>query len=358
MTFPPAHVPSQMAHHPHIAPGFEKQEEDHVKSSDGAIRTPEEQHSPAETVLVCRGLSKSFGDHLAVKDVGFTINAGETYGLLGPNGAGKTTAISMIAGLLEPDAGEVVIAGRPMTARSIATRDDVGYVPQELAIYPELTGRENLTFFARMYGMKRAAAKDRVEEILNVIGLAERAKDRAKEYSGGMKRRLNIGIGLLHRPKLLILDEPTAGVDPQSRNSILEAVGKLSDEGMAVLYTTHYMEEAERLCDRVGIIDLGELKAEGSQRELVALVGEHDRVRLAVGAQGEAAVTAARGMAGVLEAGSSDGIVDLIVNDAQALLPKVLQTIGSQGVSVTGVDVTEPNLEAVFLHLTGKALRN
>jgi ABC-2 type transport system ATP-binding protein len=358
MTFPPAHVPPRLAHHPHLAPTSSEEERQPVETPDAAIRTPKDLEAHAATVLVCRGLSKSFGDHVAVRDVSFTIGAGETYGLLGPNGAGKTTTISMIAGLLEPDAGEVLIAGRPMTSRSIAVRDDVGYVPQELAIYPELTGRENLTFFARMYGMRRAAAKDRVEEILRVIGLEERAKDRAKEYSGGMKRRLNIGIGLLHRPKLLILDEPTAGVDPQSRNSILEAVGKLSEEGMAVLYTTHYMEEAERLCDRVGIIDLGELKAEGSQRELVALVGEHDRVRLTVGSQGEAAVSAVRGMAGVLEAGSSDGSVDLIVNDAQALLPKLLQKVGSQGVSVTGVDVTEPNLEAVFLHLTGKALRN
>ncbi len=357
MTFPPAHVPPQMAHHPHLAP-VSDEEERNPEGSDTPTRTPEDLGTHVATVLVCRGLSKSFGDHFAVKDVSFTIGAGETYGLLGPNGAGKTTTISMIAGLLEPDAGEVLIAGKPMTARSIATRDDVGYVPQELAIYPELTGRENLTFFAHMYGMRRAAAKDRVEEILKVIGLAGRAKDRAKEYSGGMKRRLNIGIGLLHRPKLLILDEPTAGVDPQSRNSILEAVGKLSEEGMAVLYTTHYMEEAERLCDRVGIIDLGELKAEGSQRELVALVGEHDRIRLTVGAQGEAAVAAAGGIPGVLGAGSSNGGVDLIVNDAQALLPKLLQAIGAQGVSVTGVDVTEPNLEAVFLHLTGKALRN
>jgi ABC-2 type transport system ATP-binding protein len=340
MTFPPAHVPPKLAHRSEVK----------VKASERKARSEipaapvvglEERPLESDAVLLCQGLKKSFGDHVAVNNVGFQIGAGETYGLLGPNGAGKTTTISMITGLLEPDEGEVLIAGHPMTTRSTATRIEIGYVPQELAIYPELSGRENLTFFARMYGMRRAAAKDR-----------------AKEYSGGMKRRLNIGIGLLHRPKLLILDEPTAGVDPQSRNSILEAVGKLSDEGMAVLYTTHYMEEAERLCDRVGIIDLGELKAEGSQRELVALVGEHDRIRLTVGAKGDAAVAAAIGMAGVLEAGASDGSVDLIASDAQALLPKLLQAVGAAGVSVTGVDVTEPNLEAVFLHLTGKALRN
>ena len=186
----------------------------------------------------------------------------------------------MVCGLLEPDAGAVEVAGAPLTTRSVAAKAAIGYVPQDLAIYPDLSAAENLRFFARLYGIPSAKARERVTEVLDVVGLAERGDDQAKTYSGGMKRRLNIGIGLLHRPRLLVLDEPTVGVDPQSRNAILESVERLAAEGMAVLYTTHYMEEAERLCDRIGIVDLGELKAEGTRGELVALVGQHDRVQL------------------------------------------------------------------------------
>ena len=245
-------------------------------------------------MLECRGLRRSFGDLVAVDGVGFHIDAGETYGLLGPNGAGKTTTISMIAGLLERDGGEVVVAGEPMTTHAIRAKSAIGYVPQDLAIYPDLSARENLMFFARLYGMPTAEAKRRSAEVLEVTGLADRAGDQTKKYSGGMKRRLNIGIGLLHRPKLLILDEPTVGVDPQSRNAILESVEGLSGEGMAVLYTTHYMEEAERLCDRVGVIDHGQLIAEGTRTELVSLVGERDRVRLSAGGELEKAAVALR----------------------------------------------------------------
>ena len=234
-----------------------------------------------QRVLECRGLRRCFGKLVAVDGVGFHIDPGETYGLLGPNGAGKTTAISMIAGLLEPDEGEVLVAGEPMTTRSVRAKNALGYVPQDLAIYPDLSGRENLMFFARLYGMPTAEAKHRTDQVLALTGLADRAGDQTKQYSGGMKRRLNIGIGLLHQPKLLILDEPTVGVDPQSRNAILESVAGLSGAGMAVLYTTHYMEEAERLCDRIGIIDHGKLIAEGTRAELVGMVGEGDQVRLA-----------------------------------------------------------------------------
>ena len=233
-----------------------------------------------EAVLHCEGLRKRFGDIQAVNGVSFDIAPGESYGLLGPNGAGKTTTISIVAGLLEADGGEAFVAGKRLTTRSVAAKAAIGFVPQELAIYPDLTAHENLSFFARLYGLSAKQARARVEEVLEVIGLSERAKDQAKTYSGGMKRRLNIGIGLLHEPSLLILDEPTVGVDPQSRNAILESVEQLGEQGMAVLYTTHYMEEAERLCDRVGIIDRGELKAEGTREELVALLGEHDKVRL------------------------------------------------------------------------------
>src|SRR5687768_11396172 len=192
--------------------------------------------------MVAKGLAKSFGDLVAVDGVGFTIGEGETYGLLGPNGAGKTTTISMIAGLLQGDEGEVRVGGELISPKSVAPKRRMGLVPQELAIYPDLTARENLDFFGRLYGMGGAELAQRAERVLAVVGLDERQKDLTKEFSGGMKRRLNIGIGLLHNPELLILDEPTVGVDPQSRNAILEAVEELSSAGVAVLYTTHYME--------------------------------------------------------------------------------------------------------------------
>ena len=223
-----------------------------------------------DSVLSCTGLRKRFGDVQAVNGISFRIAAGETYGLLGPNGAGKTTTISIVCGLLEPDAGAVEVAGAPMTTRSVAAKAAIGYVPQDLAIYPDLTAAENLRFFARLYGIPSAQARERVAEVLEVVGLADRGDDQAQTYSGGMKRRLNIGIGLLHRPRLLVLDEPTVGVDPQSRNAILESVERLAGEGMAVLYTTHYMEEAERLCDRIVIVDHGRVLADDTLAGLAA----------------------------------------------------------------------------------------
>ncbi|HEX9643502.1 MAG TPA: ABC transporter ATP-binding protein [Acidimicrobiia bacterium] len=309
-------------------------------------------------VLEATGLWKRFGDLEAVRGVSFHIDSGETYGLLGPNGAGKTTSISMVSGLLRRDAGTVLVDGEPMTTTSLAPKADVGLVPQDLAVYPDLTGRENLRFFGRLYGMRRPDLEDRIESVLEVIGLTERADDRAREFSGGMKRRLNIGIGLLHQPKLLILDEPTVGVDPQSRNAILESVEQLSGEGMAVLYTTHYMEEAERLCDRVGIIDQGEIKAEGTRRELVQMVGQLDRIRIGTSGHNDDSVSHMRRMVGVSDVSVGDGAIEVLVADAGRILAEALAVLTGGGVTVSSVAIEEPDLEAVFLHLTGKALRD
>ncbi len=250
------------------------------------------------------------------------------------------------------------MAGSPITPTSTHAKNAIGYVPQDLAVYPDLTAVENLRFFGRLYGLTGSALSGRVGEILDVIGLADRGDDKAGEYSGGMKRRLNIGIGLLHRPALLILDEPTVGVDPQSRNAILESVEALSREGMAVLYTTHYMEEAERLCDRVGIIDTGRIQAEGTRRELVSLVGERDRIHLAVTSRAIEAAEAAGKLPVVAGASVGDGAIELIVDDARSALPVVFEAVGAAGAQIGGVEIAEPNLEAVFLHLTGKALRD
>ena len=311
-----------------------------------------------QPVLVASRLRKAFDDLIAVDGVSFEIGQGETYGLLGPNGAGKTTSISMIGGLLERDGGTVTVAGEEMTTESTKAKAHIGLVPQDLAIYPDLTARENLRFFGRLYGMPKDALSARIDEVLAVIGLEDRGDDLSREFSGGMKRRLNIGIGLLHGPTLLILDEPTVGVDPQSRNAILESVEHLSDEGMAVLYTTHYMEEAERLCDRVAIIDQGQIKAEGTRRELITMVGQRDRVRIEAAGDLVGAARSLERIESVEEVSVSDGRIDLIASDASESLSAMLSAASAGGASITSVDVTEPNLEAVFLHLTGKALRD
>jgi ABC-2 type transport system ATP-binding protein len=295
---------------------------------------------------------------VAVDGVGFCIGPSETYGLLGPNGAGKTTTISMICGLLVRDAGTVVVAGRPVDIDEADAKAAIGYVPQELAIYPDLTARENLRFFGQLYRMGGAELERRVDEILETIELADRGNDRTDQFSGGMKRRLNIGIGLLHRPRLLVLDEPTVGVDPQSRNAILSSVEELARQGMAILYTTHYMEEAERLCDRVGIIDHGRIEAEGTRRELVGLIGQRDRIDLAATGELQAAATAVRDSQGVREATVQEGGLTLLVEDARGILPRVLEAVAGAGAMVSSVEIVEPDLEAVFLHLTGRALRD
>ena len=294
-----------------------------------------------------------------MRGVGFEIHEGETYGLLGPNGAGKTTTISMVCGLLAKDAGEVTLDGTPIDVGEVAAKAGIGYVPQELAIYPDLSARENLVFFGRLYGLGGSQLNDRVREVLALIGLTERAKDRVATFSGGMQRRLNIGIGLLHAPRLLLLDEPTVGVDPQSRNAILESVAALGRAGMAILYTTHYLEEAERLCDRVGIIDNGEIRAEGTTRDLVASIGEQDRVRLDGDRRRRAPPNARSGRSTTSRASAGATASSRSWSRTPAsMLTRILVAVEAAGADVRRVDVVEPDLEAVFLHLTGRALRD
>jgi ABC-2 type transport system ATP-binding protein len=311
-----------------------------------------------EPVLSCSDLRKRFKERLAVDGVGFQVGPGETYGLLGPNGAGKTTTISMICGLLRRDGGEVTVAGVSLDRDPEKVKAAIGYVPQDVALYLDLSGLENLRFWGRLYGLGGRDLAERVEATLEVVGLTERAGDKVADYSGGMQRRLNIAAGLLHRPRLLVLDEPTVGVDPQSRNAILANVEALGGQGIAVLYTTHYMEEAERLCDRVGIIDQGRLIAEGTRRELVARVGERDRIELAATGDLAALAAAAATLDGVDEAGVVAGGVHLVAKDGRRLLPPLLEAAERAGAEVTSVELAEPDLEAVFLHLTGKALRD
>lgn len=309
-------------------------------------------------ILTATGLRKTFGDLVAVDEVSFEIAPGESYGLLGPNGAGKTTTILMVCGLLRRDAGEVMVAGEPMNEKATRAKEAIGYVPQEIALYPDLTGKENLYFFGRLYGLGGADLSSRVQEALEVVGLTERARDRVSKYSGGMQRRLNIAAGLLHRPKLLVLDEPTVGVDPQSRNAILENVETLKSQGLAVLYTTHYMEEAERLCDRVGIIDEGKLIAEGTRRELVASIKQNDRVLISMASNVDEFIEEAGKLDGVDEISTTEQGAQLLGEEGRTLLPRLLEIADKVDAEVTSVEVFEPDLEAVFLHLTGKALRD
>lgn len=310
-------------------------------------------------VVRCEGLTRRFGDRTAVDDVGFEIAAGERYGLLGPNGSGKTTTISMLVGVLEPNAGSVAIGGHDMATDGAAARSLVGLVPQELALYEDLSALENLRFFGRLQGIGRRRLAARIDDVLDIVGLTDRASDRVSEFSGGMKRRVNIAVGLLHEPQLLVLDEPTVGVDPQSRDRILDAVETLGGEGMAVLYTTHYMEEAERLCDRVGILDTGSMIAEGTRDELVADIGRFDVVAItSASADLETLHAAVRGAPGVRTATVSASGVEAVVDDGAAAVAPLVAAASAAGVVVTGVETRRPNLEAVFLGLTGRALRD
>ena len=309
---------------------------------------------PSSPMLRCEGLRKSYGDRLAVDGVSFLIAERECYGLLGPNGAGKTTTISMLCGLAECDEGEITVDG--FVGGTLEAKAAIGYVPQDLALYPDLSAVENLTFFGQLYSLKGKELQARIGETLELVGLADRGKDRIGTYSGGMKRRANMAAGLLHRPKLLVLDEPTVGVDPQSRNAILETVGRL---GIAVLYTTHYMGEAAKLCDRIGIIDDGHLIAEGTADFLIGAHGGLDKVHLSCdGAYLAELAAACRELDNVHDVHQAGGNLELATDHGPAVLPAVVAAAARIGVDLSSVEVRSPNLEDVFLSLTGKELRD
>ena len=316
---------------------------------------------PAIQVL---DLYRSYGDVQAVQGVTLSAGAGEILALLGPNGAGKSTLISVLAGLLAPSAGDARIMGHSVTADSEAARASLGVVPQDIALYPDLSARENLLFWGKMYGLRGAALHARVDEVLELIGLTDRQRDRVAKYSGGMKRRVNIAVALLHRPPVIIMDEPTVGIDPQSRRHILDNVIQLNRQGMTVLYTTHYMEEAAELADHIAIMDQGKVIAYGTHDELVRLVGEQTRVDLTLSTLAEAVLAAWRTVEGVSQVDhvpaedGGDGIVTALVDDSNRVLPRLFEAATAQGARITSVDIREPNLEMVFLHLTGRALRD
>jgi ABC-2 type transport system ATP-binding protein len=313
-----------------------------------------------ESILEVKDLQKNYGDFAAVKGITFDIKEGEIFSLLGPNGAGKTTTISMLSTLYTPTAGDASIGGHSISKEPMAVKQVIGVVPQELALYEDLTARENLIFWGQMYGLSGKSLNSRVDEVLEQIGLVDKAKNQVKTYSGGMKRRVNIGVGLLHKPRLLFMDEPTVGIDPQSRRAILDTVKDLNKQGVTVLYTTHYMEEAEELSNRVGIIDHGELIALGTQDELTKQVGQTDTLILHIGENEdtEALAESLKSLDGVLEAISVDHEVSIVTPQAEEVLATVVGAANERGIKIHSIDIREPNLEAVFLHLTGRALRD
>lgn len=308
------------------------------------------------TILQAQGLRKRYGEREAVAGVSLQVQAGQILGLLGPNGAGKSTTIAMVCGLTTPDAGDVQVAGVSLAADAAGCKRRIGLVPQELALFDDLSARRNLEVFGALYGLAPASLKARVEAALAAVGLAERARDKPSTFSGGMKRRLHIACALVHDPELLLLDEPTAGVDPQSRNAIFDTLLALKAAGKALVYTTHYMEEVERLADRIVIVDHGRVVAEGTLAELVRRLPSAHKLLLDLdGTPDDAALAAVPGVRGVAhEAGRCIVALDDLGGTGAA----VLQALAAQGVAVRHVASGRANLEDVFLALTGRQLRD
>jgi len=305
-----------------------------------------------------QNLHKSFGEIRAVQGVSFDVQRGEIFSLLGPNGAGKTTTISMLATLLRPDQGDALVMGHSIHSDPMGVKSVLGVVPQEIALYEDLSARENLTFWGKMYGLRGEALRLRVDEVLETIDLVDRANDRLGKFSGGMKRRVNISVALLHKPQVIYLDEPTVGIDPQSRRNILDSIVALKNKGMTVLYTTHYMEEAQELSDHIAIMDYGKLIAVGTHAELVKIVGEMSRINLTLNTENSLVAESWKSIPGVNKISVENGSLVVLVDDSNQVLPRLFDAALAGGVRITSVDIQEPNLESVFLHLTGRALRD
>jgi len=308
-------------------------------------------------MIEVEGLRKVYGDLVAVDGVSFSAGAGEIFGLLGPNGAGKSTTISCMSGLLTPTDGRARIMGHDIVHEPLAAKQQLGIVPQEMALYEDLSARDNLAYWAAAYGMSGGAMRERVDAVLESVGLLDRAGDPPKEYSGGMKRRLNFACGVVHEPKVLLLDEPTAGVDPQSRARLLDLVREQAANGACVLYTTHYMEEAQELCDNLAIIDHGKLIAMGTLAELRALVGERDLVRVAGQFDPDRIRVTLAELSDIEVLTADDTGVMLAVKGAAVQLPAILKALAAGGGQLRETTFTEPSLETLFMKLTGRDLR-
>lgn len=304
-------------------------------------------------------ISKSFGKHKVVDEISFTIEQGELFGLLGPNGAGKSTTISMLSGLIKPSSGNIFVNGKNIEKYPQEGKKSIGLVPQDIALYPTLSAQDNLFFWGRMYGLSGQKLKEEVDRVLKIANLEDRRKDIIKGFSGGMKRRINIAAALLHRPQLLIMDEPTVGIDPQSRNSILETVKELNKDGMSVIYTSHYMEEVEFLCNRIGIIDLGKLLIVEEKEKLKQDIMGSQCIEIKLSKEDDTVMDGLSKLDFIIKVGKNEnGSINVYLKDAPQHLQRIVNFISEQGCNITQFSIQEPNLENVFLKLTGKGLRD
>jgi ABC-2 type transport system ATP-binding protein len=309
-------------------------------------------------VFQVQGLVKSYGALRAVDDVSFTVAKGELYGLLGPNGAGKTTTMSMLSGLLAPDEGRILFDSIDLAGDPLKVKAQLGVVPQEPALYENLSARENLAFWGGLYGLSGGELKRSVERALDLVGLTDRAKDPVKEYSGGMKRRINLALGLVHGPRAVLMDEPTVGIDPQARLNILDAVKTVATSGTTVIYTTHYLEEAEQLCDRIAIMDHGKILAEGTLDDLKRRVGGRDIVTVRGSFDTDAVMRRLEALAGVQVTSATPGRMVLSVEGSGRGAVELLGKVLADGLSIDGISIQPPSLNTLFLNLTGRELRD
>ena len=309
-------------------------------------------------MITIKGLTKKYGERAAVQDVSFSITEGEIFGLLGVNGAGKTTLLSILSTLLPPDEGNVLINGHDIVRETNRVKPLIGFVPQDLALYPNLSAWDNLVFFGRIYGLGGTTLKERVTALLAMVGLSDRAGDAVETFSGGMKRRLNIAAGLIHEPRILFLDEPTVGVDPQSRNFIFEHVERLHAEGMTIVYTTHYMEEAQRLCDRVAIMDNGRILALDTMRGLLAMLGGGIIYAGLAETSLETLLPTLKSLQHVRQVVEEDGRLKIETSDSSLAVLELIELCRVRHISIVSLELLQPNLEGVFLHLTGKRMRD
>lgn len=306
-------------------------------------------------MIQVQNLSKSFSSVKAVDDISFTIAKGEIFGLLGPNGAGKSTTLHMMSTLLKSDKGQILIDGRSVVSEAEICKQLIGVVPQEISLYDELSAYENLLFWGNLYGIPAKELKQSIDHTLELIGLLDRKNDLIKTYSGGMKRRINIAASLLHAPKVLLMDEPTVGIDPQSRNHIFEVVERLNKEGMTIIYTTHYMEEVERLCNRIAIVDSGKIIAQGTQEELQKLVKTKENVQLEFDFLSKDQVERLREL---LPHNMIQKDKKLIIESTVKELSGIITASNQIGLAINDIQLQKVNLETIFLSLTGKQLRD
>jgi linearmycin/streptolysin S transport system ATP-binding protein len=309
-------------------------------------------------VFQVQGLVKSYGALRAVDGVSFTVAKGELYGLLGPNGAGKTTIMSMLSGLLAPDEGRILFDSVDLAGDPLKVKAQLGVVPQEPALYENLSARENLAFWGGLYGLSGGELRRAVDRALDLVGLKDRAKDPVKEYSGGMKRRINLALGLVHRPRAVLMDEPTVGIDPQARLNILEAVKTVATSGTTVIYTTHYLEEAEQLCDRIAIMDHGKILAEGTLDELKRRVGGRDIVTVHGSFDTATVMPRLEALGGVQVTSAAPGRMVLSVEGSGRGAVDLLGRVLADGMSIDGISIQPPSLNTLFLNLTGRELRD